>query len=119
MFLQLGHTKLDVYGITRNFVTECYKVAEKFPAEERYALTSQVRRAAISTHLNLAEGCSRKSVLERVRFFEISRGSVIEVDAALDIAIDLKYISAESINMLGISLVDCYKYLSALINNTH
>jgi len=46
----------------------------------------QVRRAALSVHLNIAEGCSRKSKSERRRYFEIARGSVIEIDAAIGIA---------------------------------
>jgi four helix bundle protein len=49
--------------------------------EERFALAQQIRRAALSVHLNIAEGCSRKSETERKRFFEVSRGSIIEIDA--------------------------------------
>jgi four helix bundle protein len=56
----------------------------KFPVEEKFGVTSQIRRAALSVHLNIAEGASRKSEAERKRYYEISRGSVIEIDAALD-----------------------------------
>ena len=49
-------------------------------------MTSQIRRAALSVHLNIAEGASRRSELERRRYYEISRGSIIEIDAALDMA---------------------------------
>lgn len=117
MFLQLGHTKLDIYNIARQFVKECYMATNKFPAEERYILVQQIKRAALSVHLNIAEGSSRKSEVERKRFYEIARGSVIEVDAALDIAADLGYVSAEHIEPLGEALVKCFKYLSALINS--
>ena len=68
MFLQLGHTKLDVYTVTRQFVKECYVALTQFPAEEKFILTQQIKRAALSVHLNLAEGSSRKSDLERKRF---------------------------------------------------
>lgn len=61
MFLALGHTKLDVYIITRQFVNDCYKTVTKFPSEEKYILTQQIKRAALSVHLNVAEGSSRKS----------------------------------------------------------
>lgn len=52
-----------------------------------------------------------------MRFYEIARGSVIEVDAALDIAADLGYCEAESLQLLGESLTKCFKYLSGLINS--
>ena len=69
MFLQLGHTKLEVYSTARNFVLECYKVTKNFPPDERFALSQQVRRAASSVHLNIAEGCSRKSIADRKKVF--------------------------------------------------
>ena len=55
-------------------------------------MSQQIRRAALSVHLNIAEGCSRRSQAERKRFYEIARGSVVEIDTALDIAVDLKYL---------------------------
>ncbi|PAW93528.1 four helix bundle protein [Mucilaginibacter sp. MD40] len=116
MFLQLGHTKLDAYQITRQFVKECYLAVNQFPIEDKYILTQQIKRAALSVHLNLAEGSSRKSDLERKRFYEIARGSIIEIDAALDIASDLGYCTVEQLNKLGEKLIQCFKYLSALIN---
>lgn len=117
MFLTLGHTKLDVYAIARQFVKECYAAVIKFPPEERFILTQQIKRAALSVYLNIAEGSSRKSELERKRFYEIARGSVIEVDAAFDIAADLGYCTPESLQSAGEALVKCFKYLSALINS--
>ena len=117
MFLQLGHNKLDVYTIARQFVKECYFAANKFPVEERYVLTQQIKRAALSVHLNIAEGSSRKSEVERKRFYEIARGSLIEVDAALDVAADLEYCTADDLQSLGEVLVKCFKYLSGLINS--
>lgn len=117
MFLKLGHTKLDVYTIARQFVKDCYLAVTQFPAEEKYILVQQIKRAALSVYLNIAEGCSRKLDIERKRFYEIERGSLIEVDAALDVADDLGYTSTESLQALGETLVRCFKYLSALINS--
>ena len=51
-----------------------------FPVEERYGMITQIRRAALSVHLNIAGGCSRKSETERKRFYEKARGSIIEID---------------------------------------
>ena len=118
MFLQLNHQKLEVYKATRRFVSECYRVSKLLPTEERYNLVSQIRRAALSVHLNLAEGASRKSLAERKRFYEMSRGSIIEIDTALDIIFDLQYCTTEEMKPIGESLLHSFKLLSLLINKS-
>jgi four helix bundle protein len=115
MFLQLAHTKLNVYQFSQELALECYRVTKKFPADERFAMTQQIRRAAISVHLNIAEGSSRKSLAERNRYFEISRGSVIEIDSAIGIAFKLEYVSLEEIRNLGESIIKTFKLLSGMI----
>lgn len=117
MFLQLTHTKLDIFQASRSFVLECYKVSKGFPNEEKFAMVQQIRRAALSVHLNIAEGCSRKSFNERKRFFEVSRGSVIEIDTAIDIAFELDYCTIEQLHGLGEKLVKTFKQLSGLISS--
>ncbi|WP_245645712.1 four helix bundle protein [Niabella ginsenosidivorans] len=119
MFLQLAHTKTEIYKLTGSFVVARCKATEPFPKEEKFSLVNQIRREAILAHLNLAEGCSRKSSAERCRFFKISRGSVIEVDAALDLATDLSYTTIDEIKHLEEPLIKCYKQLSGLIKFTH
>lgn len=116
MFLQLAHTKLNVYHQTRKLTLESYKLTKLFPPDERFAMVQQIRRAALSAHLNLAEGASRKSLNERKRYFEISRGSVIEVDAAIEIAFDLEYVTMNELEVLGKSIVDVFKLLTGLID---
>lgn len=117
MFLKLNHQKLEVYKASRIFVLECYKLTKSFPSDERFGMISQVRRAALSVHLNIAEGASRKSEKERKRYYEIARGSIIEIDAALDIATELDYLKELNIELLGDSMVNCFKLLSGLINS--
>jgi four helix bundle protein len=117
MFLKLNHQKLDIYGISRQFVFECYKLTKSLPAEERFGMITQIRRAALSVHLNIAEGSSRKSEAERKRYYEIARGSVIEIDAALDVANDLEYLKTISIVTLGDFMIKCFKILSGLIKS--
>ena len=117
MFLQLAHTKLDVFEASKAFVLECYKITKSFPAEEKFAMVSQIRRAALSTHLNVAEGCSRKSLQERKRFFGVSRGSLIEVDTALDVAVDLDYCTTIDIQVLGEKLIKTFKILCGMISS--
>ena len=115
MFLELAHTKKDVFQESKKFTLECYRITMDFPPDEKFAMVQQIRRAALSVHLNIAEGCSRKSETERKRFFEISRGSVIEVDTALDIAQELNYKTKEQLQTLGKYLVSTFKQLSGLI----
>ncbi len=117
MFLQLGHTKLDAYTAARQLVKECYIAVTQFPVDERFVLSQQIKRAALSVYLNIAEGSSRRSQIERNRYYEMARGSVIEVDAALDVAIDLNYCSVESLKALGEAMTKCFKNLSGLINS--
>ncbi len=84
--------KLEVWQLSRVFVSDIYKLTKKFPKDELFGLTSQVRRAAISVSLNIAEGSSRHSDLDFKHFLFIARGSLEEVIAALYIALDQKII---------------------------
>jgi four helix bundle protein len=95
------------------------KISKLFPSEEKFNMISQIRRAALSVHLNIAEGASRKSEVERKRYFEVSRGSIIEIDAALDIAADLNYINKADTKDLGLSMVKCFRLLSGLIKSVN
>lgn len=120
MFLSLNHQKLYVYKVSRTFVLECYKLTKQLPTDAKFGMISQIQRAALSTHLNIAEGASRKSEVERKRFYEISRGSLIEIDAALDIAVDLEYLININTENLGKSMVGCFKMLTGMIStNSH
>lgn len=118
MFLNLAHTKLDVFQQSRKLTLECYRITKEFPSDEKYAMVQQIRRAALSVHLNIAEGCSRKSAAERRRYFEIARGSVIEVDTAFDIAEELQYVELKSIEHLGELIINCFKQLTGMMS-TH
>ena len=116
MFLNLSHTKLDAYYWTKKLCQECYKAVAEFPREENYILVQQIKRAALSVHLNVAEGASRKSEVERKRFYEIARGSLVEIDAAMDIAELQSYCNKNNLNNLGEAIVKTFKIISGLIN---
>jgi four helix bundle protein len=118
MFLQLAHTKLNVFQLSQELALECYKITRFFPVDEKFAMVQQIRRAALSVHLNIAEGCSRKSKAERKRFFEIARGSVIEIDSAIGIAHKLTYTTLEQLQPLGSCIIENFKVLSGMIANS-
>jgi len=115
MFLQLSHTKLNVYQSSQELILECYRITTQFPNEEKFAMIQQIRRAALSVHLNIAEGCSRKSKVERTRYFEVARGSVIEIDAAVEIAHKVNYATSGKLQPLGDAIVKTFKLLSGMI----
>jgi|SRR5688572_5495611 len=115
MFLPLNHKNLDVYKASRELLKESYQITKKLPPDERFNLVQQIRRAALSVKLNIAEGASRKSERERKRFYEIARGSVIEIDAAAEAILDLGYLHLDSMQNLGVWLNKCFSMLSKMI----
>lgn len=115
MFLHLAHTKLNVFITGKNLVLSCYRVSKLLPPEERFNMVQQLRRAALSIQLNIAEGSSRKSNIERRRFYEISRGSLIEIDAIFDLAVELEYLNTKDLEQTGSLLVKTFQMLSKMI----
>lgn len=116
MFLKLAHTNLEVYKSSRKLTLEVYRITKQFPEIERYGIVSQLRRAALSIHLNIAEGSSRKSQTERRRYYEIARGSLIEVDTAIGVSFDLSYATFSELENLGDSIIQTFKLLSGMID---
>ncbi len=94
-------------------VREVYRVSADFPDDERFGLTAQVRRAAVSVPSNIAEGAARGGKVELVRFLIIARGSLAELDTQLWIARDLGFIAAPQALQDDLQLL--YARLNALI----
>jgi four helix bundle protein len=80
------HEKLDVWNKSVDFVVTVYKATESFPKEERFGLTSQIRRAAVSVPANVAEGAARRSPKEFAHFLSNAQGSASELETELLIA---------------------------------
>jgi four helix bundle protein len=100
---------LDVWKDAMRLVREVYRVTASFPVDERFGLTSQLRRAAVSIPSNIAEGAARGGKPELVRFLTIARGSLAELDTQLWIARDLEFLSdpqplQESLQLLNARL---------------
>ncbi|MDP3093718.1 MAG: four helix bundle protein [bacterium] len=92
--------KFPVYNDIRKFIKDIFSITSKFPTKYQYDLGSQIRRAAISILLNLAEGSGRNSDKDFNRFILIGLGSIYEVVAGLDIALDNELISKEEYQKL-------------------
>ena len=91
----LSFERLEVYQLSREYVRLIYHFSNRFPAKEDYALTSQIRRAAVSVTSNIAEGTSRSSQRDKVHFLEIAYGSLLETVSQLQVAMDVGYIADE------------------------
>lgn len=111
---EYSYQTLNVYKDAKALVVDVYKLLKQYPAEERYALCDQIRRAAISITSNIAEGMSRYSDKEKVHFLEIAYASMMEVESQLDISVDLEYITKEQFATITGSINSVGKQLSAL-----
>ena len=89
---------LRVYKESKELVKSVYRLLEKFPKYETYALGDQLRRAVVSVSSNIAEGSGRFSIKEKIHFIEIAYGSLTECLCQLDITHDLEYITDEEFN---------------------
>lgn len=87
-----SHKDLKVWQESMDLVTEIYRLSDCFPENEKYGLTSQIRRCAISIPSNIAEGCARKGNRELLQFLYVSLGSLAELETQYEIAQNLKYI---------------------------
>ncbi len=89
--------QLRVYQRSLVAVTECYKVASRFPRDEQFGLAAQLRRAAISVLANIAEGNGRLHRGDYIHHISIARGSVCEIRAHFDVACALKYVTESDV----------------------
>lgn len=92
--------KLKVWAKAHQMVLNVYRHSEKFPKEEVYGLTSQLRKASVSIPANIAEGCGKISRKDFSRFLEISLGSTHEVHYYFILSKDLNYLNEDSYSQL-------------------
>ena len=109
------HTDLKVYQKSLDFVLSIYQLTTSCPDEEKYGLTSQLRRATVSIPCNIAEGVSRSSTKDYIRFLHISLGSVSEIECLLEISMRLNY--CDMISILRNDLTIIKKMLIKLIDS--
>lgn len=94
-----------------------YRLTKSFPADERFALTSQIRRSAISIASNIAEGYGRGSQKDYVRFLRVARASLMELETQLQFARDLGYLPDAGFDEMTSKIDDAAKPLSGLIRS--
>jgi four helix bundle protein len=112
--LDLSHKKMVVWQKSIELLKEVYRVTDKLPSEEKFGLISQLRRAAVSVVSNISEGEARKTSKEKRRFYEMSCASLVEIDAQIEISLELEFIKNKDVQQLSGLLNECFAMLSKL-----
>ncbi|MGI6706554.1 MAG: four helix bundle protein [Clostridia bacterium] len=111
------YENLKVWKLGHELTLEIYQVTSKFPKEEQYNLASQMKRAAYSIPMNIAEGTGRMHVAQTLQFIDIARGSAIELEYQLMLARDLDYISAQQYSELRCRIIRIIQMLNAFMTS--
>lgn len=109
--------EINVWQKAMDCVTTLYQQTQKFPKDELFGLTSQMRRCAVSVPSNIAEGFGRNSSIEFKRFLKISMGSLFELQTQVEIAKNLKYIDESQFDSFYKDLREIERMLSSFISS--
>ena len=114
--LSYKYEDLIAWQKAKAFATEIYRATENFPKTETYGLTSQLHRAAVSVPSNIAEGQGRLTKGEFCHFLGQARGSLLEVETQLSIALDLNLLPEAEFKKLRVTSLEVRKILNGLID---
>jgi four helix bundle protein len=107
--------QLKVWEKSHQLALAIYKVTAKFPKEELYGLTSQIRRASMSIPTNIAEGCGRNTDAEFARFLQIAMGSASETEYQLLLSHDLEFLTKTQYEKLNTDVTEIKRMLASLL----
>jgi four helix bundle protein len=113
-----GHQQLDVFKVSRQLAIDLFRETRKFPAEERFGLTSQIRRSAVSIPANIAEGAARRSKREFSRFLLTARGSSTELHLLLEIANETGILASEEFARYESTVTRVFSMINGLIRHS-
>lgn len=108
---------LSAWQRARELVSVIYEQTQDFPQDERFGLTSQIRRSAVSVPSNIAEGYGRGSAPDYLRFLRIARGSLFEVETQIILAFDLGYVSLDESERIRQKVDEVARPLSGLVRS--
>lgn len=106
------YRELHFWQISKKLAIEIYRVTEKFPETEKFGLTSQMRRSAVSISSNIAEGSGRRSNKEFIRFLNISMGSLYELETQMEIATEIGVLRVDEHELLQKELTSVAQMMS-------
>ncbi|MDP1996867.1 MAG: four helix bundle protein [Gallionella sp.] len=110
----MRYNELVVWQKAMDMVTEIYKITATFPSDERFGLSSQARRAAVSIPSNIAEGHGRKATGAYLNHLSIAHGSLMELETQVQIALRLNFVSADETSVLLAQTDEIGKMLNGL-----
>jgi four helix bundle protein len=113
--MERPHKKLDVWKMAMDLVFDVYRVTKNFPMEEKFSLTDQLRRAAVSVPSNIAEGASRNTKKEFANFLYMAQGSLSELDTQSEIALKLGYVESKDFENLELKMDRIGRMITGLI----
>jgi four helix bundle protein len=112
-------TDLEAWKRSHVVVLFTYKLTKKFPREEMFGLTNQMRRAAVSAESNIAEGFGRNTPKDKQHFFGIAKGSLLELQSQFITARDLGYITEEEYRDMRTALLHAIRLCAGLVRSTN
>lgn len=110
-----SYRDLVVWQKSVEMVTQVYKLVKGFPNDEKFGLTSQIKRSSISIASNIAEGYGRNYTKDYARFLQMARGSLFEFQTQFQIAVNLGFIDDNELKEIGDLAVEIEKMLNSLI----
>lgn len=108
-----GYKNLEVYNLSKKLVIACYELTHELPAEEKTNFTRYIRTAALSLHVNVAQGVFLKSK-KRKKFIRAAKNALIVIDAATEILVELRLATQEQIDLITSFSSSCYQMLDGL-----
>lgn len=108
-----SYKALDVYNLSKKLVVACYELTHELPAEEKTNFTRYIRTAALSLHINIAQGVFLKKK-KRKKFLRNAKNALVIIDAATEILVELKFATQEQIDVITALSSSCYQMLDEL-----
>jgi four helix bundle protein len=112
-----NYRDLQVWKKAHDLTLELYRVSQRFPREEMYGITGQLRRAAVSIGANLAEGCGRRTSNELARFVRVAMGSASELDYHILLCRDIGLMSSDDFSISTAKLTEVRKMLTSFLQS--
>jgi four helix bundle protein len=110
-----NYEDLRVWQYSRELVKQIYLLTKSFPNEEKFGLTSQMRRAVVSVPSNIGEGSGRQHPRDTIQFLVIARGSLYELETQCYLAFDLEFISQQQLEIIEEQIVACIQLVQGFI----
>ena len=104
----------DIFELSKKLVVACYALTSNLPTEEKTNLTQYIRNAALSTHINITQGAFLKKKKARKKYMRSAKNSLIIIDAAVDVLVEVGLVKAEDTNEVAQLSSTCYQLLQRL-----